>query len=84
MSSQGHCPTCICGRRAPVQASYESRGRPRKPAGTVAWWEHEKAWEDYGARYSSQDAERIAERGGFGYWEMTDHLGHEPTTWSVR
>lgn len=81
--TEPHCPTCVCGRRAPVQGESRRDGRGLKPAGTVAWWEHEKAWEPYGARYS-QSAERIAERSGFGYWEMTDLLGHEPTTWSVR
>lgn len=74
-----HCPTCVCGRRAPVQRSREHD----KPAGTIAWWEHEKAWEVYGSRYS-QSAERIAERGGFGYGELLEFLGHAPTTWSVR
>lgn len=53
--------------------------------GTVAWWEHEEAWVDYARRYpyagSRQDAERVAERGGFSYAELTNHLGHEPTTW---
>jgi hypothetical protein len=82
-----HCPTCICGKRAPVQQSYEnkSKGRSRKPAGTITWAEHLEAYVDYAARYGkSQSAERLAERGGFGYWEITDLLGHEPMTWSVR
>lgn len=35
-----HCPTCICGRRAPVQAD-ERRG---KGPGSVAWEEHLQAW----------------------------------------
>ena len=75
-----HCPTCVCGRRAPVQGDYRVR-----PAGTVAWWEHLEAYTAYAARYGkSQSAERLAERAGFGYQEMTTLLGHEPTTWSVR
>lgn len=79
-----HCPTCICGRRAPVQREYKGK-RPDKPPGTVTWEEHLKAYEGYAARYgTSQSAERLAERGGFGYWEITDMLGHEPETWSVR
>lgn len=37
------------------------------------------------ARYGAgQSAERLAERGGFGYWELTDLLGHEPKTWQPR
>lgn len=66
-------------RRVPVQADGRRDGKPR---GTVAWWEHVKAWEDYSRRYGNrQSAERIAERGGFSHWELTDHLGHEPITW---
>ena len=77
-----HCATCVCGRRAPVQGD---RG---KPHGTIAWWEHEQAWEGYARRFPGsarqQGPERIAERGGFGYGEVLDQLGHEPMTWSVR
>lgn len=53
-----------------------------KPYGTIAWWEHEAAWVGYHKRYPGidQDAERIAERGGFGWGELTTYLGHEPTT----
>jgi hypothetical protein len=75
-------------RRAPVQGNglYHLRdGDPRKegshPPGTIAWWEHLKAWEDYHRRYPGQSAEKIAERCGFCYWELCDHLGHEPETW---
>ena len=78
-------------RRAPVQQDCRlpagRYGCSHKPdarehhAGTVAWAEHEEAWGDYAKRYSGQDAERIASRGGFGYAEITGHLGHEPTTW---
>ena len=76
-----HCPTCICGRRAPVQGDY---GKTRRAPGTVTWAEHEEAYTAYAARFgTSQSAERLAERGGFGYQEMTHFLGHEPTTWVV-
>lgn len=65
-------------RRAPVQRSR----RFEKPAGTIAWWEHVKAWDGYGeGNKREQDAERIAERGGFSYGEIVNQLGHEPTTW---
>lgn len=76
-SSEPHCPTC--GRRAPVQASH---GAVRRGAGTIAWWEHEQGWAAYaGAHGNDQSAERIAERGGFGWGECVRFLGHEPTTW---
>lgn len=88
MNEDRHCETCICGRRAPVQGEHFMRtdgGRKAVPHGSVAWTEHEEAYVAYAAKYGrSQSAERLAERGGFGYWEMTDLLGHEPTTWSAR
>jgi hypothetical protein len=66
-------------RRAPVQAE---RGRP---AGSVAWAEHERAWQGYQAQIRSyQSAERIAERGGFGYSELVRYLGAQPLTWMPR
>ena len=76
-----HCPTCICGKRAPVQVSLaHQRGH-----GTIAWDEHLYAWSAYSSRFgSAQSAERIAERGGFGYGELVDLLGHDPETWEPR
>lgn len=66
-------------RRALVQ---DERNRP---AGTISWSEHETAWEAYRKKYgSSQSAERIHERGGFGYYELVMLLGHDPTTWRPR
>lgn len=76
-----HCDTCICGRRAPVQYS-----RPLKKApGSIAWEEHMRAWSAYDAKWRcGQTAERIAERGGFGYEELVEFLGGEPKTWEPR
>ena len=74
-------------RRAPVQRDYPwvpvpSTQRRHRP-GTIAWSEHVEAWIAYAARYGrGQSAERIAERGGFGYAELTEFLGREPTTWT--
>lgn len=59
------------GETAPVQAPY----------GTVAWWEHLAAWNVYHKKHTNQSAERIAERSGFGFGELTTLLGHEPTTY---
>lgn len=85
-------PTTNDERRAPVQGDGNwgmADGDPRKvgshPPGTVAWAEHLEAYVDYSRRYGTdQSAERLAERGGFGYSELTDHLGHEPKTWKPR
>ncbi len=77
--NEPHCATCICGKRAHVQA--EGGHGP----GTVTWAEHQAAWSFYAAKYGrGQSAERINERGGFGYLEIQDLLGHAPKTWSPR
>lgn len=83
--TQAHCPSCTCGKRAPVQGEpFEHGKRPRGP-GTVTWAEHMEAYSGYSARYgTSQSAQRLAERGGFGYSELTELLGHEPITWLPR
>lgn len=59
----------------------DPRGAGSHPPGTVEWWEHEAAWHDYDRRYPGQPAHVVAGRGGFGYGEITEHLGREPTTW---
>lgn len=80
---ESHCLTCICGRRAPVQGDWYKLGG--KPNGTISWEEYLKAYEVYAHKYGrGQTAERLVERGGFGYDEITQLLGHEPKTWSVR
>lgn len=56
-------------------------GSPEHHAGTVSWEEHVEAWTDYAKRYRGQTAERLAQRGGFGYAEISEHLGRPPTTW---
>lgn len=80
-----HCETCICGKRAPVQASQISKfdGKPRGP-GTVAWEEFLIAMGDYMNRYPGQGPERMAQRGGLSYWELEDHLGYQPKTWQPK
>lgn len=72
-------------KRAPVQGERRwPRGRLRRGPGTVSWEEHEKAWRDYASKHSGQSAELIAERGGFSYGELTEHLGYEPKTWEAK
>jgi hypothetical protein len=76
-----HCPSCTCGRRAPVQGEH---GPPeqRRAAGTITWDEHLKCYAAYAAQYGTdQSAERLAARGGFGYNEFVHFVGHEPRTW---
>lgn len=76
--TEKHCDTCICGRRAPVQAC----DKAKKGYGTISWSEHLEAYSSYSARYGTgQTAERLAERGGFGYIELVDFLGYYPKTW---
>lgn len=71
-----------CRERAeaatPVQGNL-----PRRGVGTIAWDEHVLAWSAYAVRHGrNQSADRIAERGGFGYAELTSLLGYEPKTWA--
>lgn len=75
-------------RRVKVQGDLYA-GHPRHPdaivPGTIAWWEHVQAWREYARNYSSsQSAEDIAARGGFGYGELQRFLGHDPVTWQPR
>jgi hypothetical protein len=57
---------------------------PEHHAGTISWEEYEEAYRDYARRFgTSQSAERLAQRGGFGYAELVDHLGHPPKTWEA-
>ena len=87
MSDMGRTPTPPA-RRAPVQGD-DGWHLGRKPGlhqpGTISWEEHLLAYEDYAERYGrDQSAERLAERGGFGYDELVDHLGRAPATWRPR
>jgi len=80
-------------RRAPVQADHirhDSNGNTRRlridepggAPGTIAWDEHEQVWSAYARRYGrDQNAERIAERGGFSFDEITQLTGAPPRTW---
>ena len=76
-------------RRAPVQGERQLLPsfpfRSSLPAGTVEWSEHVKAWETYAQHFGrNQDAERMAQRGGFGYVELCAFLGRPPETWRPR
>lgn len=68
-------------RRAPVQRSHLADDTVM-PAGTIAWWEHEEAALAYNRKYN-QSSETLAARGGFGYGELIEFLGHAPTTWEI-
>jgi len=72
-----HCPTCICGRRAPVQ------GDDTHGSGSISYREHLQAHSGYTARFGSgcQSTERLAAPSGFSYSELLMFLGHEPKTW---
>ncbi len=72
-------------RRALVQGDYHApRGTAGREPGTVSWAEHEEAWAQYARDgHGSQSAERINERGGFGYEEISKLLRRTPTTWKA-
>lgn len=70
---------CPSKRRASVQGAH---GYLPFPDGTIAWWEHEEAWLAYAKRFGTeQSAERMNERGGFGFMELCSFLGRPPSTW---
>lgn len=82
MSHMTHCETCICGKRAPVQDQRGLAGAPNMPEGTISWEEYLEVYARYAALYgTSQSAERLAERGGFGYYEAQKLLGRPLRTW---
>lgn len=77
-------------RRAPCQAEGDHHlrvGRADRhplahPRGTISWEEFLEAYKAYSKRYGKdQSAETLAARGGFGYIEIIQFLGHESTTW---
>lgn len=71
-------------RRAPMQGTVV-RGRWVTPPGTISWEDHLDAYAAYSLRYGSrQSAERIADRGGFGFEEFISLTGHAPKTWAKR
>lgn len=96
MSAREHdCPTCICGRRAPVQGEHYAIQRDdprhkmiaRRGPGTIAWQEHLLAWSGYAARYgTSQSAEEIAGRRPVAYGRILSPGRHEqpvPSPWCL-
>lgn len=77
-----HCPSCTCGKRAPLQGDHGPHGERTHGAGSIAWAEHLEAYAVYSAKYGTeQSPEGLAQRAGFGYREITKLLGHEPTTY---
>lgn len=81
LEPEKHCATCICGRRASIQAD----GIPRTGGGTIAWAEHLEVFVQYARLYGAeQSAERIAERSGFGRREAESLLGRPLRTWEPR
>lgn len=67
-------------RRAPVQGEWR-----HIPDGTITWEEHLEIHAAYAARFGhEQSAERISDRGGFGFWEAEKLLGRPLKTWAKR
>ena len=78
-------------KRAPVQGDgpywtpldnwMRKKERTQVP-GSIAWSEHLEIWEVYAQKYGrSQSAERLAQRGGFGFYEIEFITGKLPKTW---
>lgn len=64
--------------RTPAQGVYLKQ----ESHGTIAWWEHEQAWQKYNQGGYGQSATRMAERGGFDLEELTMYLGRPPETFN--
>lgn len=78
-----HVPVTKQNTRAPVQGEHKTASS--MPPGTVSWEEHLEAYAVYVKTHgNAQSAERLAERAGFGYQEITELLGHKPKTWKAR
>lgn len=72
-------------RRVNVQADFPDWRKRGAPPGTMAWSEHCEVWEAYAKRgHGNQDAERIADRGGFGKQEAEKLIGRPLRTWEPR
>jgi hypothetical protein len=66
----------------PYRVACESRDGECHPPGTISDEEFRAIYECYVARYGrGQSAERLAERGGFGYAEIVALTGKPPKTW---
>jgi hypothetical protein len=78
-TTKGHAVT---ERRAPAQSDYwKSKDSPEHLPDTISWEEHDQIWQLYAAKYGKgQSAERIAERGGFGWNEIAKLTGSAPKT----
>ena len=60
-------------RPFPIQREHKQTeyGHVYLPSCTIPWWLAEVAYEYYASRYGkSQSLERLAERGGFGHYEL--------------
>jgi hypothetical protein len=84
MTNEANRRCSIAYIRAPAYG--DESATPPIPNGTVSWSEHLGAWREYAKFACAQVGDcdppaRVAELGGFTYREITQHLGHEPTTW---
>jgi hypothetical protein len=62
---------------------WQGRYRKAMPPGSISWEEHMEAWREYAEHYPGQSAERMAERGGFGHYELRLFLKREPRTFVI-
>lgn len=71
---------------APVQGDLlRPADRPAREPGMIEWAEHLEVWRAYVKLCGAdQTAERLAERGGFGFDEAAKLLGRELRTWCLR
>ena len=71
-------------RTFPIQGEdHDASGKAVRPIGampatSIPWWLAEIAYSEYSRRFGTgQSLERLAERGGFGRWELLSLLAPE-------
>jgi hypothetical protein len=75
------CQSCFDNDKENLNRIPVQRDTIYTKSGTILWFEHVEAWRKYAEKFGhSQSAKRIAERGGFSYFELVSFLGHNPRT----
>lgn len=68
-------------RPFPIQRTFSKEHLKYLPVCTIPWWLAEIAYREYQSRFkTSQSLEQLAERGGFGRFELLDLLGNQTET----
>ena len=68
-------------RPFPIQGGWDRENHKQVMPCSVPWWLAEIAYEDYSARFGTdQSLERMSQRGGFTQGELVEHIRNATTT----